>query len=107
MVADPAHYRSSGYRAITHPKPYALASPNPLYFPVGSDDDRVVAFSRIREARTLAVRRNLRELGELLNAIQYRGESILFSPAVGDPNARRRSGTGRWEYEAFESRQHG
>jgi putative transposase len=39
MVADPAHYRGSSYRANALGEPDALLSPHPLYRALGADDD--------------------------------------------------------------------
>ena len=39
MVADPAQYRWSSYRANALGAPDALLSPHPLYLALGADDD--------------------------------------------------------------------
>lgn len=39
IVAEPAHYRWSSYRASALGEPDALVSPHPLYLTLGADDD--------------------------------------------------------------------
>ncbi|WP_296926434.1 hypothetical protein [Thiohalocapsa sp.] len=57
MVADPAHYRWSSYRANVLGEPDALLTPHPLYLALGAD-----AAARLGAYRELFPRRARRQI---------------------------------------------